>query len=98
MNDRNKRFASKVCLVTGGSSGLGLAAAQAFAREGAQVVIVARNPAKLSAACAQVDGDVTAIQADLSGREGIAHVAKELAARVDRLDVTYINAGYAGMG
>lgn len=36
--DRNKRFSGKVCLVTGGSHGLGLAAAQGFASEGAQVM------------------------------------------------------------
>jgi NAD(P)-dependent dehydrogenase (short-subunit alcohol dehydrogenase family) len=94
--DRNKRFASKVCLVTGGSRGLGLAAAEAFAREGARVVIVARDERELSAACARVGGDVLAIQADLATLAGVRHVAAELSAHAGHLDVAYINAGAAG--
>jgi NAD(P)-dependent dehydrogenase (short-subunit alcohol dehydrogenase family) len=96
-SNRNRRFLSKVCLVTGGSRGLGLAAAQAFAREGARVVIVARDQQQLSVAAGQIDGDVIAIPADLATLAGITRVAAELSAQVDHLDVAYINAGHSGV-
>ncbi|MGW2888032.1 SDR family oxidoreductase [Streptomyces griseoruber] len=96
-SDRNQRFVSKVCLVTGGSRGLGLAAAQAFAREGARVVIVARDAEQLKVASARIGGDVIAIQGDLSTVAGINQLVTELSANVDHLDVAYINAGHAGI-
>ena len=96
-HDRSRRFDSKVCLVTGGSRGLGLAAAAAFAREGARVVIVARDAQQLSDACKHIGGDVSAIRGDLSTLAGIEQVVLELTALVDHLDVAYINAGRAGI-
>lgn len=92
-----QRFRSKVCLVTGGSRGLGLAAAQAFAREGARVVIVARDRERLSVASTRIDGDVIALQGDLTTVDGIRNVVTELSARVDHLDVAYVNAGRAAI-
>ncbi|WP_181801222.1 SDR family NAD(P)-dependent oxidoreductase [Streptomyces shenzhenensis] len=94
---RSQRFLSKVCLVTGGSRGLGLAAAQAFAREGARVIIVARDPEQLSAASAQIKGDVIPISGDLASVAGIKQVVAEISAHVDQIDVAYLNAGRAGI-
>lgn len=93
--ETRRRFAGKFCLVTGGSQGLGLATARAFAREGARVAIVARDPARLSAAAEAIGADTITIPADLSTSEGIAAVALALATQVDRIDAVYINAAYA---
>ncbi len=68
------RFAGKVVLVTGGSSGLGLAAAQAFAGEGADVIIVGRDQAALDRAVASIGAKATGHRADLSRVAEIAAV------------------------
>ena len=95
--DGRQRFLGKTCLVTGGSRGLGLAAAQAFAREGARVVIIARDPDQLKIASGIIgDGTVT-VAADLSSVAGIKAAISEVAAQVERLDAAYVNAGHAGM-
>ncbi|MEW2403408.1 SDR family oxidoreductase [Streptomyces sp. NPDC046862] len=97
VEDRRQRFLGKTCLVTGGSRGLGLAAAQAFAREGARVVIIARDPDQLKVASGLIgDGTIT-VAADLSSVAGIKAAIAEVAVEVDRLDAAYINAGHAGI-
>jgi NAD(P)-dependent dehydrogenase (short-subunit alcohol dehydrogenase family) len=94
--ETRRRFAGKVCLVTGGSQGLGLATAHAFVREGARVAIVARDPARLCAAAEEIGNNTIAIAADLSTMEGVASVASALIPQVERLDAVYLNAGYSG--
>ncbi|MFF4259958.1 SDR family NAD(P)-dependent oxidoreductase [Streptomyces sp. NPDC001663] len=95
--DRRRRFLGKTCLVTGGSRGLGLAAARAFAREGARVVIVARDPDQLKTASDLIGDGAIAVSADLSSVAGIKDAFTEVAARVERIDAAYVNAGQAGM-
>ncbi len=56
----------KTSLVTGGSKGIGLATAKAFSAEGAKVIIVSRDAAKLEKAAAEIGGTVETIAADLS--------------------------------
>lgn len=89
------RFANKTVLVTGGNSGIGLATAQQFAREGARVVITGRNPSALEAARATLGAGALALVNDA----GAAGSAKALAAALDaqgiRLDAVFINAGVA---
>lgn len=94
--DRNSRFSGKVCLVTGGSRGLGFAAAQGFASEGARVIIIGREAEQLAKASAQLGPDAIAIAADLGTQEGVDRVIEQLDATVDRVDVVYANAGAAG--
>ncbi len=60
------RFEGKVALVTGGNSGIGLAVAEALAREGAQVVLTGRNQETLTKAAAKIGGNTLAIKTDAS--------------------------------
>ena len=89
------RFAGKIVLVTGGSSGLGLATARAFAEEGAEVIIVGRDQAAIDKAVAGIGANVTGYRADLSRVVEIAALMQAVKARHGRLDVLFANAGIA---
>lgn len=89
------RFAGKSVLVTGGSSGIGFAAAQAFAREGARVVITGRDAQALEQARAQLGADAIAVQNDAAAPEAPAALARALAERDIKLDAVFLNAGMA---
>lgn len=93
----SNRFAGKKVVVTGGNSGIGLATAQAFAREGAQIAIIGRNPATLEAARASIGGDALAIRADVSSLAEIDRAMAEVAAAFGSVDVLFANAGTGAM-
>jgi NAD(P)-dependent dehydrogenase (short-subunit alcohol dehydrogenase family) len=65
------KFASAKVLVVGGSSGIGLATAKAFAEQGAQVVIASRNAEKLEAAARQIDGAITPVVLDTTDEAAV---------------------------
>jgi len=90
-----KRFQDKTVLVTGGNSGIGLAAAQAFAAEGARVVITGRDAATLEQARATLGANAIALVNDASRIGDAAALAAELTARGLRLDAVFLNAGVA---
>ena len=78
----NHLMQGKICLITGGSDGIGYAAARRLARMGARVVIVGRNSAKTEAAVQQIiaDTDNPAVEyllADLSSQREVRRVAAE---------------------
>ncbi len=88
----------KICLVTGGNNGIGRAAALLLALQGAQVIIASRNRDRNAQAVADIrartgNDAISAIEADLSTRAGVAHLAEAVRARTDRLDVLMNNAG-----
>src|SRR5215212_4278109 len=88
----------KVVLVTGGTSGIGQAAATALARMGATVAIAGRDGARGEAARREVveasgGNDVHLLLADLSVQGGVRQLAREVDQRFDRLDVLVNDAG-----
>ena len=80
-------------LVTGASSGLGLACAQALAVEGAAVAIVARSEPRLADAAARIPGLVASIVADVSSPDGVAGMVSAAEAALGGIDILIANAG-----
>ncbi len=93
------KLKEKVALVTGGSRGIGKAVAAAYAREGAEVVVTARDPGSLEAAAKEIrnsGGRVVALQADVADRHQVKDLAKEINRRFGRLHVLLNNASFLG--
>jgi NAD(P)-dependent dehydrogenase (short-subunit alcohol dehydrogenase family) len=87
------KLTGKVALITGGSTGIGLAAAKRFVEEGAKVFITGRRQAELDKAVAAIGGDVVAIQGDVAQLADLDKVYAEIQAKAGRLDIVYANAG-----
>jgi NAD(P)-dependent dehydrogenase (short-subunit alcohol dehydrogenase family) len=88
-----KRFDGKSVLVTGGNSGIGLAAATAFAKEGARVVFTGRDQSTLDKTAAQLGGNVIAVRNDAGSVADGIHLANLIQAKGMMLDAVFINAG-----
>jgi NAD(P)-dependent dehydrogenase (short-subunit alcohol dehydrogenase family) len=89
------RLANKTALITGGNSGIGLATARVFLREGASVAIIGRNKAKLDAAAETLGPDVLAVQADVTDVNTMEQALAATVARFGKLDILFANAGIA---
>ena len=87
------RFESKVVVVTGGSSGIGLATAKAFAAEGASVFITGRRQEALDAAVKQIAGRVTAVRGDMANLADIDRLYDVVQQKHAQIDVLFANAG-----
>jgi len=87
------RFNEKVAVVIGGNSGIGLASAQAFAGEGARVVITGRDKATLARAAASLGAGALAIRCDVSELGQIDALVDEIRGKLGRIDVLFVNAG-----
>ena len=88
----------KICLITGGTNGIGKSTAQELARMGATVVIVGRNAQKTSQVVEEIraatgNQNVDSLLADLSSQQEIRHLASEFRSKYSRLDVLLNNAG-----
>jgi NAD(P)-dependent dehydrogenase (short-subunit alcohol dehydrogenase family) len=88
-----RQLDGKTALVTGGSSGIGLAAAQRLAAEGAHVFLTGRNQETIDAAVASIGPGATGIRADVSNLDDLTVVADAIAAHGQGLDVIFANAG-----
>jgi NAD(P)-dependent dehydrogenase (short-subunit alcohol dehydrogenase family) len=91
-------LSNKVVLVTGGSKGIGLACARAFAKEGAKVAIVSRDPANLARAREQLASEALHIhltRADLREPHSAADVVEDVSTTVGPIDILINSAGAA---
>lgn len=90
-------FSSYICLVTGGSTGLGEMAAQAFIQNGAHVIIASRKEAELKKTSERLNklgpGTCEYVVADLKDKKGCDALVAEVKKRVDHLDVLINNSG-----
>lgn len=89
---------NKIAVVTGGSSGIGLAAAKAFVAEGAFVFITGRRQSELDKAVAEIGDNAVAIQADSSKATDLDHVYATVKALKGRVDILMANAGILEKG
>lgn len=93
----NGKFQGKVVVVTGGTSGIGLASAQHFAAEGATVYISGRREAELTAAIKSIGGDVTGVQTDMSKLSDIDRLYDAVQQKHGQIDILFANAGGGSM-
>jgi len=92
-----KKLDGKIALVTGGTTGIGLASAQALANEGATVFITGRRQAELDAAVALVGNGAIGVRGDSTKLADLDALFAEIQTRAGRLDVVYVNAGGGDM-
>lgn len=87
------RLNGKIAVITGGNSGIGLAAAIRFAAEGAQVVIVGRRQEELDKALSLIGAGAIAIQGDISNLDDLDRIYAQVEADKGRIDILFANAG-----
>jgi len=95
--DSMSKLKGKVAVITGGSSGIGLATAKRFVEEGAYVFITGRRQTELDKAVKEIGKCVTAVRSDVSKLEDLDNlyrtVAAQIAAQKRKTDILFANAG-----
>jgi NAD(P)-dependent dehydrogenase (short-subunit alcohol dehydrogenase family) len=87
------RLHGKIAVITGGSSGIGLATAQRFVDEGAYVFITGRRQAELDKAVALIGRNVTAVQGDVSNQDDLDRLYAVVQREKGGIDVLFANSG-----
>ena len=87
------KFQGKVAVVTGGSSGIGLATAQRLVEEGAFVYITGRRQPELDKAVSLIGDGVTAVQGDVSNLADLDRLYAKVASEKGKIDVLFAGAG-----
>src|ERR1700741_3583112 len=90
-------FTSKVAVLTGGNSGIGLATARRFVAEGAHVFVTRRRQAELDQAIRQIGRNVTGVQGDVSNLTDLDRLFATVKQQQGRLDVLFANAGIVAL-
>ena len=93
---RKDRFTNKVVFITGAASGIGRAAALAFAAEGARVAILDRSAEELEKVKSSVEsagGEVLTVVCDVSSPDQVEDAIEQVVHRFSRLDIAFNNAG-----
>ncbi|WP_394844217.1 SDR family oxidoreductase [Pendulispora brunnea] len=93
-----KKLEGKIALVTGGTTGIGLATAKLFHEEGARVIVTGRNPKTLDEARVQLGGTADVVSSDAGDPVAIEALFADIARRYERLDVLFVNAGIVRIG
>src|SRR4051794_29440187 len=87
------RFKDKIVVVTGGSDGIGLTTAKAFAAEGAKVYVTGRRQERLDTAVREIGGDTVGIQGDVASLADLDRLYDRIRRDHGRVDVVFANAG-----
>tara|TARA_R110000868_G_scaffold108195_1_gene295612 strand:+ start:745 stop:1494 length:750 start_codon:yes stop_codon:yes gene_type:complete len=87
------KFENKVVVITGGTSGIGLGTAKAFAAQGAAVYITGRRQETLDAAVQAIDGNVTGVRGDMSNLADLDRLYDTVQQKHAQIDVLFVNAG-----
>ncbi len=93
-----RKLENKVALITGGTTGIGLATAKRFAAEGARVIVTGRNRETLEAARRELGDRAEVVESDAGDEAQIARLFEGLQRSHRRLDVLFLNAGIAKFG
>jgi NAD(P)-dependent dehydrogenase (short-subunit alcohol dehydrogenase family) len=89
------KLAGKIALVSGASSGIGLATAKEFVKEGAYVFITGRRDSELAAGAAEIGGNVTGVRGDVSNLDDLDRLFAQIKREKGKLDIVFANAGTA---
>jgi len=87
------KLEGKTALITGGTSGIGLATAKAFVSEGAYVFITGRRETELAATAREIGRNVTGIQGDVSNLADLDRLFAQIKREKGKLDIVFANAG-----
>jgi NAD(P)-dependent dehydrogenase (short-subunit alcohol dehydrogenase family) len=89
------RLEGKTALVTGGTSGIGLATAKQFVKEGAYAFITGRRVSELAAAVKEIGTNATGVQGDVSSLADLDRLFAQIKQEKEKLDILFANAGVA---
>src|SRR6202040_3735215 len=89
------KLEGKIALITGGNSGIGLATAKQFVKEGAYVFITGRKKPKLDEAVKQIGSKVTGVQGDVAKLGDLDRLFEQIKKEKGKLDIVFANAGIA---
>ena len=95
------KFDGKIALISGGSSGIGLATAKRFVEEGAFVFITGRRESELNAAVKDIGKNIKALNGDVSKLDELERIVAQIKEDSGKLDIVFANAGivkYAALG
>jgi len=96
-NNHGQKLAGKIAVITGGSSGIGLATAKLFVQEGAYVFITGRRQAELDKAKAEIGKNVTTVQGDVAELSDLDNLYAAVKSEKGALDIVVANAAIGKM-